>query len=120
MKNRLWKTLSFIFFVSVPILSLRANDPTIRKENGITRLIVDDKPFIMLSGELHNSTSSTMEYLEPMMMTMKAMNLNSVIASISWEQFEPKEGTYDYTMIDGIIDQAEKQNLKVCVIWFAT
>lgn len=120
MKNTLLKNIFTFLFVCAPILSLLANDPTIQKENGITRLMVDGKPFIMLSGELHNSTSSTLEYLEPMMMKMKAMNLNSVIASISWEQFEPKEGTYDYTLIDGIINQAEKYNLKVCVIWFAT
>jgi beta-galactosidase GanA len=61
-----------------------------------------------------------MEYLKPKWQQAKGMNLNSVIASISWEQFEPVEGTYDYTLIDGIITEAEKTGMKVALIWFAS
>jgi len=93
---------------------------SLQKDGDLYRLMVDGKPFIMLSGELHNSTSSSLEYLLPKWELLKNMNLNSVIASISWEQFEPQEGVYDYTLIDGIIHEAEKTNMKVALIWFAS
>jgi beta-galactosidase GanA len=93
---------------------------SLQKDGNLHHLMVDGKPFLMLSGELHNSTSSSLEYLLPKWNQLKNMNLNSVIASISWEQFEPQEGAYDYTLIDSIIRQAEKTNMKVALIWFAT
>lgn len=95
-------------------------DPHLRREGDLTRFMVDGRPFLMLSGELGNSTSSSMESLAPRFAQLKAMNLNSVIATISWEQFEPKEGVYDYTLIDGIIAEAEKNNLKVAIVWFGS
>ena len=58
--------------------------------------------------------------MEPLWANLKELNLNSVIASISWEQFEPKEGIYDFTLTDGIIAKAKSHNLKLCLIWFAS
>lgn len=95
-------------------------NPHLKREGDITRLMVDGKPFLMLSGEFCNSTSSTLEYLAPKWEQAKAMNLNSVIASIAWEQFEPEEGVYDFTLIDGLIAEAEKNDMKVAVIWFGS
>ena len=95
-------------------------DPQLRKDGELTRFLVDGRPFLMLAGEFGNSTSSSLAYLAPRLEQIKAMNLNSVIATLSWEQFEPQEGTYDYTLIDGIIAQAEKTNLKVAIIWFGS
>ena len=34
------------------------------EQNGKKMLMVGDKPFIMLSGEVHNSNSSSVEYME--------------------------------------------------------
>ncbi|WP_304195445.1 DUF5597 domain-containing protein [Phocaeicola plebeius] len=92
----------------------------LENEYGAKQLIVDGKPFLMLSGELHNSTSSTEEYAAPIFSDLKAMNLNSVIASIAWQQFEPQEGVYDYSLVDMLIKNAEQNNLKLCLIWFAS
>ncbi len=94
--------------------------PYLKNTGKTTQLIVDDKPFIMISGELHNSSSSTIEYLTPLFPGLKSMNLNSVIASISWEQFEPEEGKYDFSLLESLITNAEKNDLKLCLIWFAS
>jgi beta-galactosidase GanA len=99
---------------------MQANAQALQKEKNGYRLLVDGKPFVMLSGELHNSTSSSLEYMAPVWQKLKAMHLNSVIASISWEQFEPQEGVFDYSIIDGIIRQAEENEMKVAIIWFAS
>ena len=39
--------------------------PHLEKRGAATQLIVDGKPFLMLSGELHNSSSSSLEYMKP-------------------------------------------------------
>lgn len=94
--------------------------PHLQKNGNSVQLVVDNKPFIMISGELHNSSSSSVEYLAPLWPKLKAMNLNSVIASVAWEQFEPEEGVYDFTLVDEIISKAKENDLKLCLIWFAT
>ena len=88
--------------------------------NGVKRLVQDGKPFLMLSGEFLNSSSSTRRTIESSFKCAKQMGMNAVIASISWEQIEPEEGKFDFTQIDNIIDMAEKYDLRVTMIWFAT
>jgi len=114
-------SLTFLFFISVQFYCLNAQEiPQLRKEGNITRLYVDGKPFVMVAGELHNSSSSNLTFLAPIFPKLKEMGLNTVIASIAWEQFEPQEGKFDYTLIDGIISQARENNLKLCILWFAS
>jgi Domain of unknown function (DUF5597)/Glycosyl hydrolases family 35 len=85
-----------------------------------TQLIVDGKPFLMVAGELHNSTSSAPEYFSEAMQNAKDMNVNTVIASVAWEQFEPQEGKFDFSLVDFILKEANEKKLKVILIWFAT
>jgi beta-galactosidase GanA len=94
--------------------------PYLRNLATHSQLIVDGKPFLMLAGELHNSTSSAPEYFSQAMQNAKAMNVNTVIASVAWEQFEPQEGKFDYSLVDFILKNAHEQQLKVVLIWFAT
>jgi beta-galactosidase GanA len=111
--------VSFLLILSV--LSTNAQDiPHLKKNNNATQLIVNNEPFLMIAGEVHNSSASTIEYMEPLFPKLKAMNLNSVFVTLAWEQFEPKEGVFDYTLVDAIIDNARKNNLKVCLLWFAS
>lgn len=119
MKSRTNALLLFMLILCVNANS-QFTTPYLSKANGTTQLMVDDKPFLMISGELHNSSSSTEEYLTPLFPLLKSMNLNSVIASVAWEQFEPEEGKFDYTLLQSLITNAEKNNLKLCLIWFAS
>ncbi|MBO7418906.1 MAG: DUF5597 domain-containing protein [Bacteroidaceae bacterium] len=96
--------------------------PALKKIGNRTCLVVDGRPLVMRSGELHNSTASSLEYMREnrVMERMAEMNLNSVIATVSWEQFEPVEGKFDYTLVDGLLQDARKNNLKLMLIWFGT
>ena len=69
--------------------------PQIRQNGAVKQFFVDDKPFIMLSGELHNSSPSSLEYMRPIWDKLSALHLNTVIGAASWELVEPKEGKFD-------------------------
>lgn len=110
-----------LILVALPTISkAEVKTPYLKKDKNITRLYVDDKPFVMLAGELHNSTSSSESYFAPLFSGLKNLNLNTVIASVAWEQFEPVEGKYNFSQIDALIKQAELNDLKLIVIWFAS
>ena len=118
--------LSVVLFTATTIIAQDKNIPDnkdiphLRVENNTTRLIVDNKPFLMLAGELHNSTSSAPKYFAEAINNAVSMNVNTLIASVAWEQFEPLEGKYDYSCVDFILKNANEHNLKVVLVWFAS
>jgi len=113
--------ITFLFSAAIQFNCSYAQQlPQLKQEGNITRLYVDGKPFIMVAGELHNSTSSNLTYLQPIFPKLKEMGLNTVLVSIAWGQFEPQEGRFDYSIIDGIIAQARENKLKLCLLWFGS
>ena len=75
--------------------SANSQAPHLEKRGAATQLIVDGKPFLMLSGELHNSSSSNLEYMKPIWPQLAAMGINSVVTPLSWELVEPQEPERD-------------------------
>lgn len=83
--------------------------PEIRQDGGIPTLYVKGKPFLALSGEIHNSGASSLEYMEEhVWKQVEGMHLNSLIVPLYWETIEPEEGQYDFTLLDGLIRQARE------------
>lgn len=113
------KIICTLFFMSFSTWA-QQSIPYLAQKGTATQLMVDDKPFLMIAGEVHNSSASTVEYMEPLFPKLKAMNLNSVFVTLAWEQFEPEEGVYDYTLVDAILKNARENDLKVALLWFAT
>jgi len=83
-------------------------------------MMVDGKPFLMLGGELHNSTTSSLDFVKPEWSQLAAMNLNTVLAPVYWEFVEPKEGQFDFTLVDGQIQEAQSNNLRLVFLWFGS
>jgi hypothetical protein len=94
--------------------------PHLRKQGTATQLIVDGKPFLALSGELLNSSATSVEYMRPIWPKLAAAGLNTVIAGVSWNQIEPQEGKFDFKELDGILRDARSSNLRLVLIWFAS
>jgi beta-galactosidase GanA len=94
--------------------------PHLEKRGAAMQLIVDGKPFLMLSGELHNSSSSNLEYMKPIWPKLAATGLNTVVTPLSWELVEPVEGKFDFTLVDGLIEQARQAHERIVFLWLAT
>ncbi len=94
--------------------------PHLEKRGSVTQLIVEDKPFLVLGGELHNSSSSSLDYMRPIWQALADMNLNTVLAAVTWEQFEPEEGKYDFSLVDGLVREARRRDLKLVLLWFGS
>src|SRR5258708_15077996 len=60
--------------------------PYLRQQGTATQLVVDDKPFLVLAGELGNSTSSSLEYMRPVWPRLAALNLNTVLMPVYWDR----------------------------------
>jgi beta-galactosidase GanA len=92
--------------------------PYLKKQGKTTQLLVDDKPFIILGGELGNSSFTSVEYMKPIWPKLKVMNLNTVLAPVYWELIEPVEGKFDFSLYDQLIKEARNNDLKLVFLWF--
>jgi beta-galactosidase GanA len=90
--------------------------PHLRKQGTATQLIVDQQPFLVLGGELHNSSASSLPYLEKLWPALT--NVNTVLAPVEWDQIEPTEGHFDFTVLDGMLRQARVHNKRLILLWF--
>jgi len=81
---------------------------------------VDGRPFVMLGGELYNSSASSTQHLDTLWPQLKRMQLNTLLVNINWQQLEPAEGQFDYTLIDHLLKRAREHDLRLVILWFAS
>src|SRR5437879_5301443 len=62
--------------------------PYLRKQGMATQLVVDDQPFLVLAGEVGNSTSASLDYMRPIWPRLTSLNLNTVLIPVYWELIE--------------------------------
>jgi len=97
-----------------------AQAPQAEQRSDATQLIVDGEPFLVLGGELANSSASHRDYLAPQWERLAAMNLNTVLAPVSWELVEPEEGQFDFSTVDWLVEDARAHDLRLVLLWFGT
>ena len=113
------KTVLTIGLIYSCLLQVAAQEiPKLVKNGNYVQLLVDNKPFLVLGGELGNSSASSNEYMRPIWPKLKEMNLNTVIAPVYWELMEPVEGKFDFILVDSLIENARLFNMKVVLLWF--
>lgn len=107
--------------LQITTISAQSNSaPHLEKRGSATQLIVDGKPFIILGGELHNSSSSSLDYMKPIWPELAGMGLNTVVTPLSWELVEPTEGHYDFALVDGLLAQARENHERIVFLWLAS
>src|ERR1035441_8966289 len=117
--------ISFVFpaaclaaFAAAPCYGQPASGiPHLEKHGAATQLIVGGQPFLALAGELGNNTATSLENMQPLWPKLAAGNLNCVLAAISWAQMEPSEGRYEFALVDGLIEEARRHDLKLVFLW---
>jgi len=94
--------------------------PHIISNGGYPQLIVNNNPFLILGGELGNSSASDMAYMASVWPKLKKMHLNTLVTPVYWEMIEPCEGQFNFQLLDGLITSARKNNMKLVLLWFGT
>lgn len=102
-------------------LALQASElPHIKLENGIGQLILNGKPFLILGGELGNSSAGTAEEADRIVPKVASMHVNTILMPVAWAQIEPNEGSFDFTILDHWIQTARGHNLRLVLLWFGS
>ena len=94
--------------------------PRLYKQGEFVQLLVDNKPYLILGGELGNSSVSDAKYLNAIWPKLKQMNLNTVIAPAYWELMEPTEGHFNFTLLDELLKGARANHIKIILLWFGS
>lgn len=81
-------------------------------------LMVDGKPFLVLGGEVGNSSVSDPKQMGPVFDKAKAIGLNTLVVPVEWDQIEPVEGQFDFGVADALIAEAKARDLKLVILWF--
>ena len=109
-----------LFWVISSLLFVHANaqKSALQKQGTATQLTVDGKPFLILGGELGNSSAACTEDIERIFPKLQRMGLNTVLVPAYWDLTEPQEGQFDFTLTDKTIVQALLNGFKVVFLWF--
>src|ERR1019366_4905339 len=112
---------ALLCLVFISVAGTHAADlPHFRAGNGAPQLLVHGKPFLIRGGELGNSSAGTPAKADAILPAMARLRLNTVLVPVAWEQVEPKEGVFDFSILDHWIDIARQQHLHLVLLWFRT
>ncbi len=104
----------------VAATGISADIPHLEKRDGMTKLIVDGRPFICVAGELSNSASTDRETMKLAWPRLAAENLNTILTVVSWDLIEPEEGKFDFWMVDYQLEAARANHLRLILLWMGS
>ncbi|MGB7462841.1 MAG: beta-galactosidase [Candidatus Acidiferrum sp.] len=94
--------------------------PRIAKSGAGGQLVVNGKPYLILGGELGNSSAGTAAQADSILPQIARMHVNTVLMPVAWEQIEPVEGSFDFSILDHWMGAAREQRLHLVVLWFGS
>ncbi|HEY0759365.1 MAG TPA: DUF5597 domain-containing protein [Acidisarcina sp.] len=93
--------------------------PKIVQQDGRFALLVDGQPYLMLGGQIGNS-SAWPSLLPQVWPSLEAMHANTAEAPVYWEVMEPTPGKFDFTNVDALVTGAREHHLHLILLWFGT
>lgn len=112
--------LIFLLIFAALQCQAQSSIPHLAMKSGRRQLVVDGKSFVITGGELGNSTASSTAYMQPFWHGLEQLNLNTVIAPVYWELMEPQENKFDFKLVDDLLTNARKHQMKLVLLWFGT
>lgn len=92
--------------------------PHLQRTGESLQLIVNGEPFLILGGQVQNSSMSSAEHMRTVWLKMKESCVNTVLGAVTWEQIEPFEDHFDFKELDQIILDARRHGLHLVLLWF--
>lgn len=93
--------------------------PRILEQDGRHELLVDGKPFLMLGAQVNNS-SNWPAMLPKVWPAIDQLHANTVEVPIAWEQIEPRQGEFDFSFLDLLLQQAREHQVRLVLLWYGT
>jgi beta-galactosidase GanA len=93
--------------------------PHIVEKDGRHALIVDGAPYLMLGGQVGNSNAWP-AMLPKVWASVESLHANTVEIPIYWEQFEPRPGKFDDSLLSTLLNQARLHHVHLVLLWFGT
>lgn len=113
--------LILLHFVAIANLRLRAREiPHIQMQKGAAQLLVDGRPFLILGGELGNSSASTAAEADRIVPNVARLHVNTILMPVAWDEIEPREGNFDFRILDHWIDVARENKVHLVLLWFGS
>ena len=112
------KKLIVLLLLAVTTVSSYAQNVTLENHGKALQLHVDGRPFLILGGELGNSSAACDADIEANFDKLRRMGLNTVLVPAYWDLIEPVEGEFDYSLTDKVLEEARRNDLKVIFLWF--
>lgn len=93
--------------------------PHFENHNGQSIFLVNDKIFIGLAAECHNSSASSKKYMDEIVWPrVLSLNVNTVLIPVYWEVIESKKGHFDFSSVRDLIVSARCHKVKLVLLWF--
>lgn len=122
-RRRAGRSLSVLaaLALAVPAVQARAPDPPrLRYAAGGAELLLRGAPFLILGGELGNSSAGTAAQADALLPRLAARHFNTVLVPVGWNEIEPEEGQFDFSILDHWIAVARRERLHLVLLWFGS
>jgi hypothetical protein len=111
--------LLILFGLVAGSISHASDAPKFVEKDGRWALLVDGQPYLILGGQVHNSSAWPSE-LPAVWKSLAELHANTVEAPAYWEQIEPQEGKFNWDNVDAVVKGAREHDLHVVILWFGT
>ena len=112
------KLILFLILNCLAFECIIGQNSFLQRQGTATQLVVHGMPFLILGGELGNSSAACPQDIERIFPKLKKMSLNTVLVPVYWDLTEPVEGQFDFTLTDKALQQARENDLKIVFLWF--
>ena len=93
--------------------------PRFVQKDGRWAFMVDGAPYLMLNDQVNNS-SGWPAMLPKVWPAIDRLHANTVEIPVYWEQLEPVQGKFDFSVVDALLAGARQHKVHLVLLWFGT